>query len=687
MSRYSILLVFLFLVNHIGMAQTVQLFHENFNLPSGADSVSNGSVPQSSSKIWQTDTSTALGSDQFYHIKGEQGITNYFQTNVIDITGQAFIRIRFRHISKQNSPNSGELVYSLDNGVNWSHPLQSYYFGNANSHASFSDNSYPEWQPGLFLNPDSSWWKNEHYIIPNSSNDTKLIIRFRNFTSQQAQGPVPYMAGWFVDDINVEGLSCEPFAPDLQLDEVHLCTNPTGPVLIGSTQNHRVSVIADDQSLTSLSSGIDSVTLFWSVNKGAFSSLNLVSNSNNRYYNYIPAITITDTVRWYVKAWDNCSSETVLPKSPLNYFNFWLSDTNRCVLQSCNLLNIISSFPYTEDFEGPQWVEGFNGNRGSFSPNKPVKWAINPSLAGSSWGWGIQSSSHSSEFGPAKDHSETGTGKYLFAATNLQQVNQSTSFTSPCIDLTDSLPKLMSFFYHAFGEDTGELKVHIDTGRTSSSYWSGYLKIIGEQNESSISPWKKAYIDLSPFSGKIIKVLINYVKKNAGSNQGWALDDFSIENLPGTDIALTSIISPKSNVFGNTASTMVQVTVQNLGEQTLSQIPIAYLNGTIIVRDTVFPSSPLKTMSLDTVAFTTPLSLTSHNTWLKIWTELATDQNNQNDTLVVNIPPYLPVINSFPLFIDFENSSTASNSNNGLLNHSGFFLFLLSTILMEPIGR
>lgn len=661
------------------------LFHENFDAPSKADSVFNNPYQ---SGMWSRDSTLSVSGNSSYHIDGDQGISGSFTTaNIYIKPSQSSpfsppymaVRLKFKQIGKMLSPyNRGIVEYSTTNGYSWNTLPESSYLGSSTSYLyTFDDKSYPDWRTGTFATPDSTWWKPEEFLIHNIPH-TSDSIRFRftaNFTTYHP-GPDPYAAGWYIDDILVYGDSCENDRPTLTLHPNYNCVTSIGPVLRDSTGGHNISVIANDYTTkhgTGYGSGVDSVMLYYSINGGSFLSQKMQYSSNLLHRYNIVGVYPGDTVRWYVEAEDRCQSGIVrLPETQQTYFTFWPVASGRCQLPNCQRLNTIASFPYYENFEGPQWQASNNGGRGNFPQNVPVNWTLAPN-ANISYGWGVQSSSFNIQAGPAKDHT-SGSGKYLFARSNGQfALNTATFFTSPCIDLGDSIPKAFSFYYHAYGSDLGELKIHVDTGLNTPSYWSGYLKLKGEQQTSSADPWRKAYVDLSPFIGKNINLKINYVKTKTGINQNFAIDDLAIENLHQYDAAPLELLSPSVNGC-NTSPAVVSVSVLNIGSQPLSQIPLAYSYGSTIYRDTLFPTTPLASMATDTLAFSLGINLGFNTEKLKVWCELQGDNNAENDTLIHIISPQTPLVNTFPIFIDFENATIGNSGIASELNNPNFFI-------------
>ncbi|MBP2832456.1 choice-of-anchor J domain-containing protein [Aquimarina sp. U1-2] len=180
---------------------------------------------------------------------------------------------------------------------------------------------------------------------------------------------------------------------------------------------------------------------------------------------------------------------------------------------------IVDNFPYRQSFES-----GF----GSWSnaSGDDINWSNN------------SGGTPSSGTGPsnAKDGSS-----YLYteASTNVDppgSPNKTAILNSPCIDLSSSSNKSLSFGYHMLGANMGTLEVLISTndGDSFTSIWSKN----GDQGDT----WNEAIVDLSSYSG-IVKFQFKGITGSSWRSD-IAIDDIRISSgttsLPSTCDGITS---------------------------------------------------------------------------------------------------------------------------------------------------
>ncbi|MCX7549862.1 M14 family zinc carboxypeptidase, partial [Xanthomarina sp. F2636L] len=166
--------------------------------------------------------------------------------------------------------------------------------------------------------------------------------------------------------------------------------------------------------------------------------------------------------------------------------------------------NTVSSFPYTETFDGDLglWTQGLNDIPGTNYED----WTLN---AGSTVSTGT---------GPNDDF--TGGGNYLYteasnanATTNIGQ-DVTVTLISPCIDLSAYENTNFSFYYHMVGAAIGTISVEVslDNGiiwnqlDASGNTVTNTPILTGQQQTNQGSPWLKQTINLSNYDGQVIKL-------------------------------------------------------------------------------------------------------------------------------------------------------------------------------------
>ncbi len=682
----------------MGSFSQTMLFSEGFDLPSGADSVHAGSIGSPTPTLGDTTSLLAVSPAQSYLIKGSTAQTQvYLETDYFSTIGNPYVNLEFDHIAKLFLVNYAKLEVSIDSALSWIPITNTQYRGNDvyfKALDRFNQASYGNLGSGGLWNivnnlatPDSSWWMHERFDLTGLASDTNIAgsfigypavkIRFIAEFNSAIQPGNQFGAGWFIDNIRITGATCELYPPEIDLDfTTNPCylNNPLGTIPANSSNSYPIGALATDS--ISPNSGVDSLNCYYQVNSGLW-QVNKMPKQIFPPYEYktdLANILPGDTVRYYISAWDHCGNNRKSPGGT-ELHQFIVSNyPSKCNTTNCDTLDVIRNFPWTEDFEGPQWIAGTGlGNSGSQHrggmPINPVgPWNVTPAL-NKQEGWSVRTGlTGTLATGPMGDHT-TGGGKYLYTefSPSTQGVATTTLIT-PCIDLSDSIGKVFSFYYHGYGEDIKNLRIDIDTGSGSVAYWNAYQRVKGPLQKSSADPWTKVWVSLEPFSGKTIKIRLTSIVIGYIDKTDIAIDDLAITEPESPDLSLISIISPASDPCGPSSSVPVKIAVQNLGPDSLHLIPVAYQldNGTI-TRDTL-AGPPLAMADSIHFVFSDSLSFfpgSAHT--LKIWSELSSDSLRSNDTLQLNIPSRLGNISQFPYYLDFENSLVIPG-NQGNIN-------------------
>lgn len=715
-------------------AQSSPVFCENFDPPSGPDSVSIGNLAVTTTSNWNDTNFLATSGTHSFHAKGEPtGQKPYFDTDPFSTVGKPYVTLSFNHIAKLFLANQARVLVSVDNGATWDTLDGGQYRGQStnfsqlgyfNSGSYFQNGVSPWKQSANYAVPDSTWWRAESFDLTGVASDT-TVPGFAGYPNVQIRfiaefnfqpGAAGYSPGWFVDEVCVEAASCELNPPQVTFNfNPVTCypTNPQGPLVAQPSGKYPVGVIATDNA-SAFDTGIDSVALSYQVrNGGAWGPLQETNmpavppgqGRPDEYRDSIAGLGIGDTVRYYVTAYDNgCPNSTRIPPLFVNggYYTFWVDSAlpAMCGAPFCGQYpTLIRPTPeWIMDFEGPEWVAGTgNGNpgppastpppyphRGTF-PTYPVDyWTVSPSTQQAA-GWSIRTGGTFTQFtGPSNDNTlgSLGGGTYLYleSSQDISSVPPLSALTTPCIDLTGPNPCLgLEFYYHMFGADIGRLALQIDTGNGGAPV-QGYHVIRGQQQSSSSDNWKRAVVSLDPFKGKIIRLQFlafnnNHVDQNTKGDI--ALDDIRIFEPDPVDIEVLDNPFPVDGYCFYGPNTDVEITLRNNGCQMANAIPIAFqvtYNGVAqsIKRDTIQNAGLM--LGEDTTSYVfdpAKADFSQPGTYqVKVWSEIAGDIDASNDTVVGQVIQVIPPITNFPFVEDFE-SATPGTQVMG--NTSWFF--------------
>ncbi len=699
-------------------AQTV-LFHENFDGPSGPDSVSTYNTSTSNNVLWNDTNQLYVSSPSSYHAKVVAYNSIIFETDPFSTLGKPFVILDFKHICKIYFLNQGKIEVSIDSGLTWLSVDSNHYKGDSPNFyilGYFFENSYPSptktpyWggatitAPGI--TPTNAWWADEKFDISSlvgtvqSNGDTGYAdVRVR-FVLKHGGGFIK-ASGWYVDDLKVTGSTCEPEKPTVNWNIVPKFK----PVGTRYGTYHAFRVEAKDNI------GLDSALIYYSVNNGSWNVQKMIPlttpSCNNTptsivFIDTIASLAINDTVDWYIEVYD-CSCQNIkrdpeIINVPANYYTFWINPTlpQICGSYSANSFpHVISSFPWVEDFgSAAYWVSG-NGtgitgilHRGSFPiGNPPIgqNWTVGPPQGQVGYAWSVRNYPTTTlNTGPLYDHTST-FGNYIYTEASQGTSGKSTQLITPCIDLSNQNCMGLEFYYHMYGANMGKLRVDIDTG-TISSKWVKVFLLKGQQQSSASSPWKKAFVALDGYSGEIIKIRFVGVRQN-GDLGDLAIDDVKVYKMPAKGAELIDFIAPINNLCSYSSNDSVVVKVLYSGCTHISKLPIAHeltniTTGTVTTTwDTIFYNF---TPGKDTnYTFNVGANLSAAGKYsIKVFCSLAGDTDFSNDTVgPLYINHELPYSN-FPYYSNFNESPWVAG--NGSITNPGIYNTNLFKVTPKP---
>ncbi|MBL4664966.1 MAG: hypothetical protein JKY23_03285, partial [Nitrospinaceae bacterium] len=319
----------------------------------------------------------------------------------------------------------------------------------------------------------------------------------------------------------------------------------------------------------------------------------------------------------------------------------------------------ITAFPYNEDFEAealcgnglincnPDGACPLIGNWQN-STDDDIDWSVNEGGTGS---FGT---------GPAVDHT-TGiaTGNYLFTEASAC-AGQVGVLGASCLDISGLANPRLSYWYHMFGADMGNLYVLVDTGAIVV-----VDSVIGQQQTANGDPWLNRIVDLTPYSGVISIGMVGIT--GIGTQSDIAIDDLSVFDAPPNDVGVIAITAPSSGC-GLTATETITVEVVNFGSASSDTIPIVYtIDGGAPVVDTIF--AVILPGDTATASFTVTGDFSATNTYtIDSWTQLVGDTININDStlgyLVTNLGASISV---FPYLEDFETGTLGQFTTSNVI--------------------
>ncbi len=693
----------------IGSAQVTTVYSENFDPPSGPDSVSTYNTSAILNSEWNDTNHLWVSSPMSYHSRVVPFDSVIFETDNFSTVGNIFIRFKFNQICKIYFGQRGYIQASNDGGTTWSNVTGPMYQGNSPQFSSvgyFNELSYPSPQitpywhgpttsPTNIVNPTNNWWSEETFdvssILGGTNGYPNCKIRF--IVVHQLSAPFT-LSGWYVDNLLVEAAPCELEPPTLTYNVIPF-RKPIGARYNASQQ---MKIRVRDNT------GIDSMLVYWRLNKGPWTVDTMTTptscpDSIEFTHNWTN-INLYDTIDWYVEIYDcACPNMTRDPNMSTipNYYTFWrdLAPPPICGAAYPNSFPlVIQSFPWVEDFESnAYWTPGTGtgatgtAHRGVWpTDNTPtgLNWEVAPNATSTGFAWSIRSGGTSTNnTGPNGDHT-TGSGKYIYTEASQGNGSGSPKFTqaiTPCIDLGTVGCAALEFYYHMYGADVDRIRIDVDTGTTVSSYVNNIFIVKDQQQNSSNAGYTKAFVSLEQFAGKIIRIRF-LARKNtsvANDKNDMAIDDIRIFEPTPVDVEATNYYTPKNGYCGYSNAEVVSGRFQNLGCQTLTAVPVVCKiqrtppgttipNPPTFIRDTIFGSFGLGDDT--TFTFTPTANLSAYGTYkLWIYSDVPGDTVNGNDTTNAYTIVHNQPFSGFPYILDFDGPTTVPG--NGTNNNPG----------------
>lgn len=292
------------------------------------------------------------------------------------------------------------------------------------------------------------------------------------------------------------------FNSAISIDDIDIHEQPTCPKPTNFTIT---STSANSVTLSWTSGGANNWNIEYGAPGFAIGTGTRLTATTNPFT--VTGLNSSTNYDFYVR--DSCSATDT---------SFWVGPANT----TTDCLPVLA--PFSENFEGSPWVVGPNFNdTGSISqcwsrtPLVDYFWKPGPTIF------------VTPQTGPAADHT-TGNGKFLFAESIFGGGTPpfDAYVESPLIDLSALTVPELSFWYHMFGNDIGELLVEIDNGTGYTQVWSK----TGQQQTSGTDAWKEAIINLASYANDTIQIRFKANKAGFNTLADVAIDDVDIHEAP-----------------------------------------------------------------------------------------------------------------------------------------------------------
>lgn len=728
------------------------VFTENFDGVLGADSIAANYNTDSTNatRSWNDTTALSTTGNTSFHTQIYTNDSIVFETDAFTTVTYTNVRFTFDHICKIRFIQKAYIQMSRDNGATWTNLTDVHYQGESPQFGSqgwFNELSYPSallspyWEGPTIGNnnsgstPTNNWWARETWDLSSylgvydSTNSqygfANCKIRF--VMTNKTGTPSPNsLAGWFVDNLMVEGAPCELEPPTMDWVGINPQAKPDGARYMPQQD---VRVEGKDNV------GVDSMRIYfrrydfsggsWGTWTDSLMSPTVTSSCpDSSIYEYtFGNIDVHDTVEWFVRIFDCACPNVVrdpLESAPQQAYKFW-RDTSLppiCGTTTQNSFPYSSLLPLEQDFEDPlYWLAGSGSgtsgvsHRGNFPDQNPPtgqNYTVVPNENTIGYAWAIRTGSTPTNLtGPDGDASPNGQGKYIFTEADQGSSNDKAHFILPCVDLSGYSCALLEFDYHMYGAHVDFLAVTADTGFNTSAY-TGLARIDNAQQSKSSDDWKTYSVSLNNIVGDFARIRLS---GNRGNNAKGdiAVDNIRIYEPAPFEVALRDVFNPENGFCSYSNNELIDLWVQNNGCSLLDSIPVTWsfdytnLTGTTsTVNHTEYiTNKDLELGDSTFFSFATGPDLSGYGIYdIRVYTEQPGDTVNTNDTIgpirIVHEEPY----STFPYVLDFDDAATTPGNNTPLnpgtfsnavftpvpASNSGDYAFMVGTSFTPTVG-
>ncbi|MCT4623564.1 MAG: right-handed parallel beta-helix repeat-containing protein, partial [Schleiferiaceae bacterium] len=180
----------------------------------------------------------------------------------------------------------------------------------------------------------------------------------------------------------------------------------------------------------------------------------------------------------------------------------------------------VFSTPYFTDFENTAGIFPTNGTFQNC-------WEIFPAVSNQYHWRGAKAPNYGWQTGPRYDNT-TGVNDGKFVRIEASYTGNDATLVGGPFDLSSLTKPALSFFYHMYGAETGEL--HIDVSTDNVNWDMGLFTLSGEQTAAQLDPYTQAEVMLSDYANDTVYVRFR-ATYGTGSKGDMAIDDIAIDEL------------------------------------------------------------------------------------------------------------------------------------------------------------
>ncbi|HFE64530.1 MAG TPA: choice-of-anchor D domain-containing protein, partial [Caldithrix sp.] len=267
----------------------------------------------------------------------------------------------------------------------------------------------------------------------------------------------------------------------------------------------------------------------------------------------------------------------------------------------------------------------------------------------------------SSGTGPTVDHTTgTAAGKYMYTESSSPNFpNKVAHLTTPFIDISSVTQPGLSFWYHMFGAEMGEL--HVDVFYNGAWVLDVMPPLIGQQQANQTDPWLQALVDLSAYSSSPIKVRFRGITGTSYTSD-MAIDDVYFTTMAGAPTMIVSTTAMGDTLLvGATSSQMFTITNGTAAPSVLNYTitenpPVNWLSATP-------DNGSITSLNHEDITVNFDATVVTAGTYTTELLIAGDDPLNPEDTISVTlVANETPIISISPDSIHFDIQSGAADS-------------------------
>ena len=519
---------------------------------------------------------------------------SYIETPCFDDNQTNRVPIVSFYLNYNSEPNFDklELEFSNDNGATW----QTINGGTLSTN----------WYQGNsgWTGNSNGWIKVENYLDSVAYRNS-FKLRFKLSTD----GSV-VREGYAIDNFNIRLQE----QVDLSLNAIGY---PSNSPLICGIGNEYINVELTNSGILA----IDSTYVNYQVNNGPIVSELLDSTitfGETISYRFTTPFNFSAIGTYSIDAWISVRNDQFTQNDSV--INYQIVNANNTVS--------VKTFPYYENFDGPQWIASPTNGIDSNWSFTPIPIATTNGIP-NNYAWHVNTGATASTLtGPSSGYNSS--GNYMYTEASGAFNSSSAFLTTPCVRIPINSNPRLQFYTHGYGNSIPDLIVEANNG----TGWKQIANFNNHPQTSHTSPWSLRKIDLDAYKGSTIK--LRFKTTHIGNFEGdLAIDEIDISNVLDVDLSVNSITIGKGDCIASNSNT-VAVLLENKGLNDIlpNQFTLNYkLNNNAVVSELF--NDTLKADSVTTFEFSTLLnsSRPNFNNFITIYSTNILDSNKLNDTV------------------------------------------------------